>query len=269
MSTKRFCGFFTAFWMLACVCTVFCGCRGVEKKQDSVYQVSTIPALIRGDYEGPWSCGQLKQKGDLGLGTFNGLDGELVMFDGDVYQGRMDGGCSKMPDSVLVPFAAVTFFEPNQMFELVDIKDYDTLKAELEKRLPSANLPYAFRIHANFKSVSYRSVPLQQRPYKPLTQVVKDQHVSRHENERGTLVGFWLPAYFAGVNVSGFHLHYISGDRKSAGHLLGLEADRLSVAVDQCHGLELDLPRQGDFLKGSLTVPDPGNVHRVEKLHDS
>lgn len=46
-----------------------------------IFQLSTINALLEGVFDGNMSYGQLKQHGDFGIGTFNGLDGEMIAFD--------------------------------------------------------------------------------------------------------------------------------------------------------------------------------------------
>ncbi len=63
----------------------------------------------------------------------------------------------------------------------------------------------------------------------------------------GTLVGFWFPEYVGGVNLPGFHLHFISADETKAGHVLEFEATSLKVEIDQSSGLEFDLPGTKTF----------------------
>jgi len=68
-----------------------CGCGQGLAQEEKVFQVSTIKALLAGVYDGEVTFGQLKQQGDLGLGTLNGLDGEMVAVDGRFYQIKTDG----------------------------------------------------------------------------------------------------------------------------------------------------------------------------------
>lgn len=62
-----------------------------QKKTDSIFQTSTIDALIVGVYDEDFTFGELKEKGDFGLGTFNHLDGEMIGLEGIFYQVKSDG----------------------------------------------------------------------------------------------------------------------------------------------------------------------------------
>src|SRR5262249_42793812 len=53
-----------------------------------VFQVSTLDALSLGIFQGALKFSQLREHGDFGVGTFDGLDGELVALDGSFYQIR-------------------------------------------------------------------------------------------------------------------------------------------------------------------------------------
>src|SRR5271167_2329824 len=78
----------------------------------TLYQVSTATALVEGIYQGAVRVGTLREHGDLGLGTFEDLDGEMVVVDGQFFQVRSDGSVRECGDDVLSPFAAVTRFAP-------------------------------------------------------------------------------------------------------------------------------------------------------------
>ena len=65
---------------------------------------------------------------------------------------------------------------------------------------------------------------------------------------RGTLVGFWCPEYAKTLNLAGYHLHFISDDRKSGGHLLGCTLREGWAAAEAKHELRLNLPRNEAFL---------------------
>ena len=79
----------------------------------TLFQVSTTGALVQGVYRGAMTLGTLKEHGDFGLGTFDGLDGEMVAFDGEFYQVHASGKIEKPPDNALIPFAVVTRFRPS------------------------------------------------------------------------------------------------------------------------------------------------------------
>ena len=59
--------------------------------KDQLTQVSTIDALLAGAYDGVMNTSEFKNYGNFGLGTFDKLDGEMIVLNGDVYQARYDG----------------------------------------------------------------------------------------------------------------------------------------------------------------------------------
>src|SRR5262245_1570931 len=69
-----------------------------------VYQVSTISSLLAGGYDGDTTVAELLRHGGFGLGTFNGVDGEMMVLDGRVYRGTIDGRAHAVADSALTPF---------------------------------------------------------------------------------------------------------------------------------------------------------------------
>ena len=76
----------------------------------TLYQVSTSSALVEGIYQGAVRVRTLREHGDLGLGTFENLDGEMVAVDGHFFQVRADGFVRECDDNDLSPFAVVTRF---------------------------------------------------------------------------------------------------------------------------------------------------------------
>ena len=56
-----------------------------------MFQTSTMGALPDGVYKGNVSIRELRRHGDFGLGTFNSLNGEMLVLDGVCYQLRGDG----------------------------------------------------------------------------------------------------------------------------------------------------------------------------------
>ena len=78
------------------------------KNRDVIYQVSLLQGLTYGDYRGSVTIKELKEHGDIGIGTFNGLNGELIMLDGDVYRASGDGCVELVTEYETSPFAVVT-----------------------------------------------------------------------------------------------------------------------------------------------------------------
>lgn len=208
---------------------------------DTLYQTSTIQALLVGNYDGLQSIEDLKTQGNLGIGTFDALDGELVMIDQKVYQVKASGEVLEVVDSITTPFAAVTFFDEDIYKELENINDYDSLKIELDKLIEHEDLFYAFRIDATFQYVMTRSVPAQEKPYPVLSEVTKNQPVFEYTDVPGSLVGFWCPSYVGGINVPGYHLHFISDDRTMGGHLLDMSFEHADISIDITDSFNMEL----------------------------
>ena len=241
------------------------GCSGGGQDRDVLWQTSTITALLEGAYDGEVTVGELKHRGDIGLGTFHALDGEMVVLDGTVYQVAADGRARVAPDDLATPFAAVTFFEADLAVNLESVASLDDLAAALDRCLPTPNGMYAVRITGEFAYLKVRSVPRQSKPYPRLAKVVAQQPVFEHRDIRGTLVGLRLPAYVAGVNVPGYHLHFISEDRSVGGHVLACSVARARAEIDETFELHLVLPRGEAFGRADLGGSREEELHKVEK----
>lgn len=229
-----------------------------------ILQVSVIDALLQGCYEGTVSLGELSGYGDFGIGTFDGLDGEMVLLDGVFYQVKADGSVVRPGGKVLTPFASVMTFTPEIQSLAVKVS-YPELQEIVKMLLPSNNLYYGIRIDGTFSKVHTRSVPAQIKPYPPLVEVTKKQQEFFAENSRGTVVGFYAPAYAAATNVPGFHLHYISRDKSFGGHVLDLEMVQGTIQIDQVEQVTLLLPDNGDFIFGDFTKDRSADLEKVEK----
>src|SRR5919198_4993553 len=82
-----------------------------EREPHVLFQASTIGALLDGAYDGDVTFGELAEQGDLGLGTLNGLDGEMIALDGRFYRADANGDIAQVDPSQRTPFAVLTWFE--------------------------------------------------------------------------------------------------------------------------------------------------------------
>lgn len=237
----------------------------VPDDTETIYQVSTIDALLAGVYEGSATIAGVKAHGDTGLGTLDALDGEMIVVDGTVYQVKNDGSVVVVPDTATTPFVVVTWFSPDITGEIAGPLNLTGLEKEVEGMFPSQNLFYAIRIDGSFSSVTARSVPAQERPYPPLVEVVKNQSVFEYTDMQGTMVGFWSPAFVEGINVPGYHFHVISDDRTIGGHLLDCTIDHAAVRIDTTPKFFLALPPEGDFHTIDLGGERGDDVAKVER----
>ncbi len=210
-----------------------------------IFQVSTMAALKQGEYEGFIAFNELGRRGDFGIGTVNGLDGEMICADGKFYQITADGKVHSIDDSVLTPFATVTFFKPDAKATVQGVNSVAALQELLNSNLRAKDtLPYAIRIEGHFKYMKVRSVPKQAKPSPGLEEVVKHQTIFELRDVPGIMVGFRFPSYIGDVNASGFHFHFITVDRNAGGHVLDCDVEKAEVASQAISGLQLVLPEK-------------------------
>jgi len=233
---------------------------------DTLVQFSTLDALIHGVYDGPFTFSQIGRYGDFGLGTFNGLDGEMVGLDGVFYRIGVDGTAHVVDGATRSPFAVVTFFHPAKTVPLHGIGSLAALEEVLDRETGSPNLFYAIRIRGAFAKVAARSVVRQQPPYQPLTMVVKGQAVFALDSIHGTLVGFRCPPYVRGINVPGYHLHFLSDDHRHGGHILDCAIADGVAEIETLDTFRMFLPRDAAFLDADLSAHDEEAVRKVEKM---
>jgi len=247
----------------------FTGCsihQPVREQNNLFFQTSTINALLAGVYDGNTTFATLSRHGDMGLGTVNHLNGEMIGLDGKFYQIKTDGKAYLIPDTMKTPFAEVTFFHPDTTLKLSDtIGNYDQLKDFLDRLMPAKNIFYAIKIEGTFSYVKTRSVPGQKKPYPPLVDVVKHQVMFEFHQAKGTMVGFWCPAYVKGINVPGYHFHFITADRKAGGHVLACRMQNVDVKIDPIPAFYLVLPQSKAFDSTDLTGGKQKELEKVEK----
>ena len=230
-----------------------------------LFQASTIGALLDGAYEGDLSFAELAGQGDLGLGTLNGLDGEMIALDGRFYRADVSGAVNEIDAGERTPFAVVTRFEPSIEDELDGSLDHRGLLARLDELTPADAASCAIRLDGRFASVRARSVPRQVPPYRPLAEVVLEQNVFELTEVEGTMIGFRFPDYAEGIEVSGYHLHFIDADRRRGGHVLGSDSNGLRVRLDPSNELHVELPPAIDLADPDLAAATHAAVERVER----
>ncbi|MER6351211.1 acetolactate decarboxylase [Streptomyces sp. NPDC001634] len=222
-----------------------------------VYQSSTMGALIDGVYEGDASVAQLLRHGDFGLGTFNRLDGEMLVLDGVCYHLRADGSAEVAAPGDLSPFAAMTWFSADTTREVASPTTRSELTAVIDGMVRSPNLIYAIKITGHFGEVRTRTVHKQEPPYPPLTEAAEGQAETTFTDVAGTLAGYRTPDYEQGISVAGYHLHFIDNAHERGGHCLDFRLDHGTIALTERSELHLSMPTTEQFLSSDLT---PSNL---------
>ena len=245
---------YMSLWVvIVLVSSVFGGENPKVVNTDTLYQVSTIDALLSGYYDGDKKVSDLKMHGDFGLGTFNGIDGEMVVEDGIVYQVKGTGKVRVAEDTLGVPFASIHFFKPESERKIHDISSYENLKKALDTESLCQNYPCAFKIDGLFDFVKTRSEPKASKPYPALAQYIREkQNFFEAKHIQGTLIGYYMPTYFSKVNVTGYHFHFISEDKQFGGHVLDLVLKRGTMKLDMLYDVNLALLKTHAFEMGTI-----------------
>jgi acetolactate decarboxylase len=241
------------------------GCATPSKERNIIFQYSTINALLEGVYDSDLTVGELAAHGDFGIGTFDGLDGEMIVLDGKFYQIYADGKAYSIRESMKTPFAVITFFHGVNALYPPSSMDFQGLTNYLDGMITTKNIFHAVRIDGTFQRVKTRSVRKQQQPYPRLVDALKNQPEFELRNVRGTLVGFRCPTYAGSVNVPGYHLHFITEDRKAGGHVLELQTDTVTARMEAVHEFHMVLPHSNSFYRSDLTGEKKSDLDKVEK----
>jgi acetolactate decarboxylase len=235
-----------------------------ERAPHLIFQTSTIEALLEGVYDGDVTFEELSGHGDLGLGTLDACDGEMIAVDGAFLRAAVDGTVTEVDPAERTPFAVMTFFSPGAPVAIDAPLDHGAL-LELMDRHATPDLPcQAVRIDGLFDRVRARSVPRQSRPYPPLVEVVAQQQVFELGDVSGTVVGFRFPDYAQGVNVAGYHLHFVTSDRSRGGHVLECDVVSGELLLDRSSELHLELPAGVELPGGGEGSVSEETVRRVE-----
>jgi acetolactate decarboxylase len=219
-----------------------------QRMTNTVTQVSILDALLASRFDGCLSCRELLKHGDFGIGTFDRMDGEMIIVDGGLYQGKTDGKVYTPDPDISTPFATVCHFRPDQEWTISEPINIEALKKMIDEKAPNQNVFCAIRVEGSFSYVKTHALPIQSKPYPPVAEVVKSCPRFEMKDVSGTIVGFRSPPYVRGINDPGYHLHFLSDDKTQGGHLLAFVMDRGGCAVDICGNHFVMLPEDGAAL---------------------
>jgi acetolactate decarboxylase len=226
-----------------------------------MYQISTSSALVEGVYSGSVSSSTLLEHGDFGVGTFEGLDGEMVILDGEIYQ--VGGSVQRRTDDFLVPFASVTHFTEDAEFQIEKFSSLKELAVACDPHRQSDNLFYALRVEGIFDTMHARAVHPVPKGTR-LLDAAETQFEFHFRDIEGTLVCLWSPRYSSSFSIPGYHFHFISKDRKQGGHVLDCSAQRLHACIQVVSQYEVRLPESGSFLTTNLDKDPASDLAKAE-----
>jgi acetolactate decarboxylase len=239
-------------------------CLGL--RQHTLFQVSTSGALVQGVYEKAVSSKFLLNYGDFGLGTFENLDGEMVVLDGAIYQVRSDGKVLNVVDDVGTPFAVVTHFSADQDHAIEDASTFEEITEICDEYRDSENLFYAIRIDGRYAHIHTRAMAATLDGL-PLAKAAAIQPEFEFTDVEGTLVGIWAPQFSKALNIAGYHFHFLSEDRTKGGHVLECSGKNLRLRVERLNDFHLSLPESEEFLRADLAKDASKDLAYAEQAH--
>lgn len=241
------------------------GSTTLNQSEDPIYQISVINALLEGIYDGVMTFEDLKAYGDFGLGTFHAVDGEMVADRGRFYRVRVDGLAYPVADHDTTPFSVVTFFNPELKMTLDHAMSQGDVEQLIFDLMGTTNAPYAIRITGSFSVVKTRSVEAQSKPYPRLADVTANQAEFDFSDVRGTMIGFYTPEYLNGINIPGFHFHFLTEDLRHGGHVLSYQLKQGTLEMDEKNRVITDLPMHlEDFRAKDFSTQVEGELERIE-----
>lgn len=215
---------------------------------DTVTQVSILDALLARQFDGYLPCEELLKYGDLGIGTFDRMDGEMIIVDGNLYQARGDGKVYRPDPENRTPFATVCVFRADQTWTVSDAINVEALHNMIDEKASNLNVFCAIRVEGSFSYMKTQTLQIQSKPYPPTAEVVRACVQREIRDVSGTIVGFRCPPYVRGINDPGYHLHFLSDDKMQGGHVLDFVMEQGDCAIDICGNHHVILPEDGAAL---------------------
>ena len=238
-------------------------------KENKMFQVSTLQALALGYSRSVITVAELLEEGDTGLGTFEDVNGEMIVLDGHCYRAKQDGSVIEVEPDAGVPFSAVAKLRGEREFPLENMKDIQSIRTELTRKIEERfglNSMHVIRIDGLFEKVDARSeAPYRSHHVTLKTVLDSNQTAFIFENIRGSLVGVYFPDHMDGINMPGWHLHFLSDDRTKGGHVFDVSIKEGTVRLDKINRVEIYLPKDAAFDTYSLKNVSEEEINKVEK----
>jgi acetolactate decarboxylase len=214
----------------------------ITADKDALYQLTPYNTFITGKYAGVIPYSELETHGDFGIGTFDGLDGEMIAVNGEFYQIPSTGIPRKADPAQTAPYATITYFQTDRTFTVSGL-NYTQLKTYLDGQLgTSGDVIYGIKVSGSFDWAQTRSPQKQSTPYQNITEALKTQSVFNLTDVSASAVGFWFPSSMSGIDYAGYHIHFITDDKTAGGHLLDCIINNAIVKVDVINSYSLVLP---------------------------
>ena len=238
-------------------------------EKTKLVQICTLQALLLGYTKGVISIRDLLKFGDIGLGTFENVDGEMIIVDGKCYKALSNGDVLIPDGKETTPFACITQNRADKTFSIENIHDIDQLKSLLNNKVDEVfglNFMQIVRIDGFFPLVDARSEDGYVSAHLELKNILKQtQKDFCFKNIEGTLVCLYFPDYMDGINLPGWHFHFISKDRSKGGHVFRVECQKGDAILTKVSSLEIQLPESPAFDTYELKESSQEDAKSVEQ----
>lgn len=236
---------------------------------ERMFQVSTLQSLALGYTRAVMTVGELMQHGETGLGTFEDVNGEMIVIDRKCYRAMDDGRVTEAGDERGVPFASVAYMDNCREFELSGDYTMESLKAELNNRIEEdfgLNSMHVIQIHGTFEKIYARSELSYRAHHVTLKDMLDITQTSfEFSNIRGSLVGVYYPDYMDGINAAGWHLHFVNDERNKGGHVYEIKMTSGKVRLAKKTRIDIQLPKDPAFDTYSLKSASKDEIKQVEQ----
>ncbi len=242
----------------------------MDKNENRMYQVSTLQALALGYLRPVVTAGELLAHADTGIGTFEDLDGEMIILDGHCYRAVSDGEVYEADSNVGIPFAVAAKLCAKRSWDWEEIGSMDALVSLLNNKIEEdfgLNSMHIVRIDGMFEQVAARSeLPSRKSQHVALKDLLaKTQYSFCFENLKGSLVCVYFPDYMDGINLPGWHLHFLSEDCKKGGHVFDVKIKECHARASKLSQIEIQLPTEANFDTYDLKSASQKDVEEAEK----
>ena len=235
--------------------------------RETIYQIALLQSLAMGYFDGSISVKDLKTHGDTGIGTFEGLNGEMIVLDGVVYRANQNCEINVMGDKETIPFSNVTFFEKDFSVKLADVADKAAFEKILNEHVDKhgRNSFYMVKVSGTFNEILIRSEAGAKEPYPTLVEALKTQKEITPKNIKGTIVGLYCPDFMSSLNSTGWHFHFISADKKFGGHVLDLDLKSGEAQFDKTNNFAMGLPTKKNFHQLNFKQDMQEDIRKAEQ----
>ena len=225
---------------------------------NNLYQYGITEAFQSGLFRGKLPVSEFKKNGNFGIAAPDMVDGEVIMYNGKVYQTKSDGITAEMPDTAKLPLAFACFFKPDTSFTITNANSQADAFAQIDAHLHNKNAIYAIRITGLISKLKTRAFyPVSSEPFPAIATLIANQKIFDMSEVKGTLFGIRVPNYWTGINIAGYHFHYIGENFKTGGHVVNFTPKNVLVEIAVIRKINIQIPHDSDFSNYNFKTRNP------------